>query len=265
MALVREVASDSVDFEDLHDFPGGETDAYDGRTHDVLLARPVATNQPTRLSIIDHDEQALLGFIAGCERVPRDAAFGSVELVLEEYSESSRTTLWHFGAQIVPGAPMQPMLADMFWDFSWFQFNGFTRRCFTSTSWLHASWGRAPLRQWHSWSTLRRPDGLYSPTTRWSTRRRVGPRAPCCWSDERLFVPGPSPPKLSRAKYRQVRRHQVPRGVCPPTARSARKRQASSLLCVGRATHRHEFGPSIVRAVRMNHPRACGEMQQALG
>ena len=22
--------------------------------------------------------------------------------------------------------PMQPMLADMFWDFSWFQFNGFT-------------------------------------------------------------------------------------------------------------------------------------------
>ena len=21
--------------------------------------------------------------------------------------------------------PMQPMLADMFWDFSWFQFNGF--------------------------------------------------------------------------------------------------------------------------------------------
>ena len=45
---------------------------------------------------------------------------------------------------------MQPMLADMFWDFSSFQFNGFTRRCFTSTSWLHASWGRAPLRQWHS-------------------------------------------------------------------------------------------------------------------
>ena len=127
MALVRDVTFDSVDFEDLHDFPDGETDAYVCRTHDVLLARPVATNQPTRLSIIDHDEQ---------EDV--DLFFGSVELVLEEYSE-----------RLVEQA-MQPMLADMFWDFSWFQFNGFTRRCFTSTSWLRASWGRVPLRQWHS-------------------------------------------------------------------------------------------------------------------
>ncbi len=59
--------------------------------------------------------------------------------------------------------------------------------------WLHASWGRAPLRQWHCasaarrflsrkclvvdlvapWSsTPRRHDGLRSPTTRWSTPMR---------------------------------------------------------------------------------------------